>query len=117
MATQTVYDMTQLLNIVNGPLEPEQTLDALMTLASNKNNVEAVRKLDRENVAKLVDVFDQVCRGRLQDSLICLTTAAMTRSSDPSIRRGHKTRRRYGHSALSVAPRHSSRTQQFYPTD
>lgn len=65
MAAQTVHDITQLLDIVNTPLEPEQTLDALMTFTSNKNNVEAVRKLDREDAAKLIDVFDQVCRGRL----------------------------------------------------
>lgn len=62
-AAQAACDATQLLNIVNGPLEPQRALDILMSFASDKNNVEAVRRLNREDATKLVDVFDQVCSG------------------------------------------------------
>ena len=42
---------------MNGPLEPGQTLNAFMSFSSSKSGVAAVRKLDREDVAKLIDVL------------------------------------------------------------
>ena len=55
--SQKSTDITQLLNAVNGPLEPGQTLNAFMSFSSSKSGVAAVRKLDREDVAKLIDVL------------------------------------------------------------
>ena len=109
---------TRLLDVVNHPLGPERTLDALMAFTSTKSYVEVVRRLNEEEAAKLVDVFDQVCRG-FRDTLTHLTTAMvpLPRSSDPSIGGRLKERRCYAHSALSAAPRLNSHTRRFYPMD
>lgn len=82
---QEGWDVTQLLSIVNSPLEPKQTLDTLKDFTSSKNYVEIARRLSQEDATKLVDVFDQVCRASLLDVLAHLTTTMMTRLSDPSI--------------------------------
>ena len=52
-----------------------------------------VCRLNQEDAAKLVDVFDQVCRAGIRDAFARLTTVVMTRSSDPSIGTRLKTRR------------------------
>ena len=79
------WDTAQLLNIVNHSPGPERTLGVLKDLASSKNYVEIVCRLNQEDAAKLVDVFDQVCRAGIQDAFTRLTTVVMTRPSDPSI--------------------------------
>lgn len=56
------WDTTQLLDIVRRPQGPERTLGVLMSFISNKNYVEVARRLKREDVVRLVDVIDQVCR-------------------------------------------------------
>ena len=109
-AAQAGLDATQLLSLVNGSLEPEQTLDALRAFTSSKNFVEVVRRLNREDAAKLVDVFNQVCRGGLRDTtLTCLTMAVMTRPSNG--RTG--SRSCCGRLGRSVAPRPNSPARRF----
>ena len=83
--SRTSWDATQLLNVVNRPVGPEWKLDALVAFASSKDYVGVARRLDNEDVAKLVDVLDQVCRPSLQDTFTRLTTAMAIRPSDPSI--------------------------------
>ena len=90
VVAQECLDATQLLSVVDRPLGPERTRDVFMDFTSSKNYVEIVRRLNREDAAKLVDVFDQVCHAGLRDIFTRLT---MTRSSDPSIGRKLKIRR------------------------
>ncbi|KAF9646892.1 kinase-like protein [Thelephora ganbajun] len=59
-ATRTGWDASQVLNVVDRPLGPERTLDAFRDFTSSKNYVETARMLNREDAAKLVDVFDEV---------------------------------------------------------
>ena len=82
---QKGWDASQLSSAVNRSLGPERTLDIFKDLTSYKNYAEVVRRLSREDAAKLVDNFDQVCYIGLRDALSRLTTTAMTRLSDPSI--------------------------------
>lgn len=93
VAAREGLDATQVLSVVNRPLEPERTRDVLINFTSGKDYVEIVRRLNQEDAAKLVDVFDQVCRASIRDTLTLLTTTVMTRSSAPSIGGRHKTRR------------------------
>jgi hypothetical protein len=111
MTVRADWDATQLLNVVNSPLEPGQTLNAFRAFTSSKNFVQVVQGLHGEEAAKLVDMLDQVRRGGLRDALTRLTMAVMTRLSDPSIGRKLRMRRCYGHSAISVAPRLNSHTR------
>jgi len=85
VAAQEGLDTTRLLGVVNRPPGPERTRDVLMDLTSSKNYVEIARRLNKEDAAKLVDVFDQVCRAGLRDTLTRLTTTWIIRRSDPSI--------------------------------
>ena len=114
---QAGLDVTQLLNVANGPLEPAQTLDAPRALTLSENYIEVARRLEQEDAAKLVDVFDQVCHRSLQETTLTRLTMAMTtRPSDPSIQR-LKEWRCYVHSALSAASRLNSHARRFYPMD
>ena len=80
------WDTAQLLNIVNQPPGPERTLGAFTDFTSSKNYVETACMLNGEDAAKLVDMFDQVRHAGLRNSTLTrLTTAVMTRLSDPSI--------------------------------
>lgn len=79
------WDGTQFLSVSDGPRAPDLTIGVLMGLTSSKNFAEIARRLKREDAAKLADDFNQVCHVDLRDALIRLTTAAMTRQSDPSI--------------------------------
>jgi len=83
---RTGWNTNQLLNIVNRPLGPERTLGALIAFTSSKNYMEVVRMLNREDAAKLVDVFDQVCLASFCGIFTCLTTVVITRLSGPSTR-------------------------------
>jgi len=100
--TRAGWDNDRLLSVVNRPLEPERTLDALMAFTSSKNYVEVARGLDGELAAKLVDVFDQVRRAGLRDTLTRLTMAMMTRSSGQLMGERRKTRRCCGRWVRSV---------------
>ena len=93
MAALEDLDTTRLLSVVNHPPGPDRTLDVLKDLTSSKNYVKIVCRLNQEDAAKLVDVFDQVCRAGIRDAFARLTTVVMTRSSDPSIGTRLKTRR------------------------
>ena len=55
------WDTTQLLDVVHHPRGQEKTLGVLVSLVSNKDYIEIVRRLRKEDAAKLVDVIDQVC--------------------------------------------------------
>ena len=66
-------DTNQLLKVVDHPPGREQTLCAFRAFTAGENYVEAARELNRGDAAKLVDEFDQVCHGGLQDAL-ALTT-------------------------------------------
>jgi len=67
-------DTTRLLNIVSRPVEPERTLDAFKIFISSKRFVEVAQGLDEADAAKLVNAFDEVCRGGLWDGSTRLTT-------------------------------------------
>jgi len=101
--TRAGWDTTRLLSVVERPLGPDRTLDALMAFTSSKNCVEILRGLDGEVAAKLVDVFYQVRLIGLRDTLTRLTMALMTRSLVPLMAGRAKTRCRCGRWVRSVA--------------
>ena len=84
VAAQEGLDTTRLLCVADRPPGPERTRDVLVDFTSSKDFGEIARRLNEKDAAKLVNVFDQVCRAGLQDTLTRLTTTWITRQY-PSI--------------------------------
>jgi hypothetical protein len=54
------WNAATLLGIVNDPREPSRVLAGLRNFASSKDFWRVARKLNKEEAAEVVDVFDQV---------------------------------------------------------
>lgn len=67
------WDTTQLLDVVHYPRGSERTLAVLSSFIANKDYLKIVRGLKKEDVVKLLDVIDQVCRLFFRDPLLTMT--------------------------------------------
>ena len=63
------WDITKLREVINRPPGSERTLEELRDFTSSKDYIEIARGLEREEVAKLVDILDQVRRPSPRDAV------------------------------------------------